>query len=261
MPMRARPIAKAALAVALCIAPVAAQEDPFYCAERQLGRYFYCERPKEPEGTKFDAPAAPISASEEMAGVRERLEELRAEAVLRPTEAAVRDYIVYQREQLDRASTFSDVWRRLLWTDPNLDYNLLRPVSGIAKQAWLDGRKEDRRATLAHLRDRYGLFYFYAASCSACTEFSPILRAFADTHGLTVKAVSVDGGPNPSFPDAVIDRGQMERLGLGGSPTPALVLFDTETRAVTPVAFGIVSHAELEDRIFVLTQKETGEDY
>ena len=267
--MRARQIASGGIAVMLIASSAAAQEsarapDPFYCGERDLGRYFYCDPAKHQRETTPEPVidiTPPISARDEVAAIRDELEELRAEAVLRPTQESVAAYIRFQREQLDRAGTFSDVWRRALWTDPSLDYNLQRPVSGISKRAWLDARKEDRQALMASLNDRYGLFYFFAASCSACTEFSPILRNFADTYGIAVKAVSIDGGPSAQFPNAVVDQGQMAKLGLGGSPTPALALFDTATNQVTPVAFGVVAQSELEERIFVLTQTNAGEDY
>lgn len=242
-----------------------ARPDTIYCGERKLGRYFYCDRSKpkrgEPPQVIEGVSSRSQTATEEVASIREELEELRAEAVLRPSTESVSAYIRFQREQLDRASVFSDHWRRALWMDPTLDYNLERPVSGVSKRAWLDSRKEGRTETLASLSERYGVFYFYAASCSACTEFSPILRSFADTHGITVKAVSVDGGPSPHFPNAVINRGEMAKLGLGGAPTPAVALFDTQTRQVTPVAFGVVAQSELEERIFVLTQTDPGEDY
>ncbi len=239
--------------------------DPFYCEERDLGRYFYCERERNkkapPEPTIIEVTPAPPSATEEIAAIREHLEELRAEAVLRPTQDNVRAYVSFQRQQLDRASTFSDAWRRLLWTEPSLDYTLQRPVSQLGKRQWLDERRADRNVVLASLGERYGMFYFFAASCTACTEFSPILKAFADHHDIPVKAVSVDGGPSPYFPDAVRDNGHMATLGLSGAPTPAVVLYDSEANKVIPIGFGIVSQSELEDRIFVLTQTITGEDY
>lgn len=269
MHMLVRLIVSAAL-FACAQMPVAAQEplaDTLYCAERNLGRHFYCDRAEsralsDPEMIEavYSGPPAP-TALEEVAAIRAQLEELRAEAVLRPTPENVVAYIRFQRQQLDRASVFSDVWRRALWTDPSLDYTLERPVSGVSKHVWLDSRKEDRGAALAALNERYGLFYFYAASCSACIEFSPILKAFADRYGIAVKAVSVDGGPNVHFPDAVPDAGRMARLGLAGAPTPTVVLFDTQTKSITPVASGLVAGSELEERIFVLTRIEPGEDF
>ncbi|MEL7539684.1 MAG: conjugal transfer protein TraF [Pseudomonadota bacterium] len=274
MRISARPIADGRLACLVLvfavwvIGPTAAQDrvdDPFYCGERELGRFFYCSRPEikpEPPGEPVIVTVEPRqSAVEEVAAITAELDELRAEAVLRPTPDNVRAYVSFQREQLDRASHFSDAWRRLLWTEPTLDYTLERPVSQLGKRQWLDDRRLARNMTLANLGDRYGLFYFFAASCSACTEFSPILKAFSDQHGIPVKAVSVDGGGSTYFPDAVVDQGQMARLGLSGAPTPAVVLFDSVSHEVIPVGFGIVSQSELASRIYVLTQTETGKDY
>ena len=273
MPINARPIVELAVMAMLSFliaTPVHAQTgrspDPLYCGERELGRYFYCDSQRQrqdeaPEPEVTVGVSSKPSAREEVAEIRETLEELRAEAVLRPTSDSVAAYISYQREQLDRASHFSDVWRRVLWQKPDLDYTLVRPVSQMGKRNWLDARADDREQVLATLHERYGLFYFYAASCTACTEFSPVLADFAQKHQLSVKAVSTDGGANPHFASAVPDQGQMARLGLAGSPTPAVVLFDTETKAVMPVSFGIVAQSELADRIFVLTQTRPGEDY
>ena len=267
MPISARPIALSLIALILPVMSHSQEHDPdpFYCGERELGRYFYCERerPQPKEETTQEVSPEPIqqSANQEIAAVREHLEELRAEAVLRPTPDAVRANIVYQREQLDRASTFSDAWRRLVWTEPALDYTLQRPVSQLGNRQWLDKRRQDRNRVLAKLGDRYGLFYLFAGSCPACIEFSPILMAFAEHHDIPVKAVSVDGGSSQYFPKAVVNSGQIETLGLTGAPTPAVVLFDSHTNQVIPVGFGIVSQSELEDRIFVLTQTQTGEDY
>jgi len=259
---------RAGLAMACAILPAAAQTgrpDNVYCSERKLGRYFYCERarPKDKRLPLVDDQnnKSRKSAREEVDAIRAELEELRAEAVLRPTTTSVTAYIRFQREQLDRASLFSDVWRRALWMDPSLDYNLERPVSGVSKRSWLDGRKKTQEQFLTALNERYGLFYVYAASCSACTEFSPILAAFAERYGIAVKAVSVDGGPNAYFPDAVPDGGKMAQLGLAGAPTPTVALFDVETKSVSPVAFGVVAQSELEERIFVITQTQPGEDY
>jgi conjugal transfer pilus assembly protein TraF len=235
--------------------------DDFYCAQRRLGQWFYCTTPKQDERAK-EAPAAPTQGPvERMAAITRQLDELKARAILEPTEANVIAYIRFQREQLDRASTFSDTWQRALWQNPDLDYTLQRPVSTVGKRAWLDNRRADRDAVMASLSQRYGLFYFFAQSCGACELFSPILRSVADAHGMVVMAVSMDGGPSRDFPNYVVDAGQRARMGVPGAETPALVLFDTATRRTIPVGFGILSADEIRDRIFALTNTKVGSDY
>ncbi|MDE0382685.1 MAG: conjugal transfer protein TraF [Defluviicoccus sp.] len=162
---------------------------------------------------------------------------------------------------LQRAAAFSDAFRRTVWATPELDYTLKRPVGALAKQVWSDGRRQARDAALARLGERYGLIYLGHAGCGGCRVFGPLLRAFATRHGLDVLAVSLTGEALEGWPEAVADRGRAARLGLGNAPVPALVLFDTRTKRVLPVGFGVMAEDEMAERLFALTALEPGHDY
>ena len=193
--------------------------------------------------------------------MRARLEEARAEAILDPSPEKVATYLELQRAALHRAAVFSDAFRRTVWATPALDYTLTRPVGALAKRLWSDERREARDAALAGLGERYGLIYLGHADCGGCRVFGPLLRAFALRHELDVLAVSMTGGPLEGWPEAVPDNGRAARLGLSGVTVPAVVLFDTETKQVLPVGFGVLAEDQLAERIFVLTQLEPGHDY
>lgn len=240
--------------------------DRFYCQQRQLGTWFYCSKPKErpkasPQAQQAPEAAPAESATDRMERITAELRELKAKAILEPTPANVTAYIRYQREQLDRASLFGDVWQRALWQTPDIDYTLQRPVSTLGKRAWTDQRSADRDRALVDVGRRYGLFYFFAQSCGSCRVFSPILKSVADGHGIAVRAISMDGGPDETFPRYSVDSGQRERMGLSSKVTPAVVLFDAQTKQVIPVSYGILAADELMDRIFLLTTKQPGQDY
>lgn len=241
------------------------EHQSFYCQERKLGWHFYCERPKPPAQKKLHPAATPITfpkpALKEVDSIRAELQELRAEAVLRPTVDNVKAYIAFQRKQLDRASVFSDVWRRVIWANPDLDYNLLRPVGQTSKRNWIDERKVNQEKFLSSLNEKYGLMYLYSSNCSACLQFSPILSDFATNFSIDVKAISTDGGSNPYFPEAVANQGQLSKLGFEKLHVPAVLLFDSHSKSIIPVSFGVVSQSELMERLYVLTQIDTGEDY
>ena len=230
-----------------------------------LGWHFYCDRGQEadneppPEITA--PPAASGSATARIAAMRERLEAARAEAILDPTPEKVAAYLALQRDALQRAAVFSDAFRRTVWATPELDYTLTRPVGALAKRLWSDGRRNEIADALARLGERYGLIYLGHPDCGGCRVFGPLLRAFAMHHGLDVLAVSMTGGPLEGWPEAVPDEGRAARLGLAGSPLPAVVLFDTKTKRVLPVGFGVLAEDQLAERIFVLTRLETGHDY
>ena len=114
---------------------------------------------------------------------------------------------------------------------------------------------------MARLGERYGLIYLGHAGCAGCKVFGPLLRAFAQRHNLDVLAVSLTGEALEGWPEAVADQGRAARLGLAGAPSPALVLFDTVTRRVVPVGFGVMAEDEMAERIFALTALEPGNDY
>jgi conjugal transfer pilus assembly protein TraF len=231
----------------------------FYCKERRLGTWFYCDRTK-PKRINA-APTEHTSSARQLASIARALDELKARAILEPSEANVTAYIRYQREQLDRASTFADQWQRVIWQNPDIDYTLQRPVSTLGKRAWVDNRREEEDAAMRQLSQRYGIFYFYAQSCGACDVFAPILKSLADQSGFNVVAVSMDGGPNKTFPSYVVDAGQWQHMGLTSKATPALVLFDTVTRRPVPIGTGIMAIDEIKDRIFTLTRTRVGSDF
>ena len=247
--------------------------DPQYT----LGWHFYCDRverekPPDPEAGKTPAPEndrtqpAETEKKEETAvgrigEMRKELEEARAAAILDPTPENVKDYLQRQKLMLEKASTFSDAFRRTVWTTPELDYTLERPVGALAKRLWSDDRRAERDRVLAKLGERYGLIYLSEAGCVGCRVFGPLLRAFSVRHGLDVLAVSLSGGPLEGWPEAVPDNGRAGRLGLGGAPLPAVVLFDIRTKKAMPVGFGVLAEDQLAERIFLTVSREVGGDY
>jgi conjugal transfer pilus assembly protein TraF len=239
---------------------VRAPRDAFYCEQRKLGSWFYCDPDKAREAaTSAAAPRVP--AAKQLAAISEQLEELKARAILQPTSENLASYMRFQREQLDRASTFADVWGRTVWQNPDLDYTLERPINSLGKQTWMADRKAAKATTMQELSQRYGVFYFYSSGCSACRVFAPIVRSISDQYGLEVLAVSMDGGGNDVFPRYAVNTGQYERMGLTGNQVPALVLFDTLTKKPIPIGYGLMAADEVMDRIFTLTQTQPGSDY
>ncbi len=236
------------------------QGDEFYCRERNLGQWFYCETPK-PDSATAAKMQPDIPAAIRLKAISEQLEELKARAILEPTTQNVQAYISFQREQLDRASDFADVWRRAIWQNPELDYTLERPINTLGKKTWSTNRTAQRDAALSAINQRYGVFYFYSSACAACEVFSPIIKGVSDRFGMTIMAVSIDGGPNAVFPNYLVDTGQFKAMGMAGRKVPALVLFDTVTKQPMPIGYGVMAADEVMDRIFTLTNIEPGSDF
>ncbi len=239
----------------------AANADLASCKFNKLGWHFYCERKKKKSKENHIDTLTNLDPLAELKTIKQELEEKKALAVLHPTQKNIKNYIILQRKQLERASLFSDQWRRVVWKNPELDYTLVRPVNNLGKQAWLDERNKDEESAIDDIRKRYGIFFIYRSDCLYCHRFSPILKNFTEKYGFTVQAISQDGGTLAEWPDSMVNNGQIEKLGLNKYPVPATILYDNKEHSLIPIGFGLLSSQELSERIFVLLKKKVGNDY
>jgi len=237
-----------------------------YCQEYGLGWNFYCQDAKEKERqlTTQDSRLTTNTQNdykEKLAEIKQTLEDKKAKAVIYPTQENITDYMRYQKTVMDRSGKFADVWRRALWTNPDLDYTQFRPTAKMAKEAWIDKRNEDVSKTIKTINERYGIFFIFRGDCPYCHKYSPILKAFQEKYQITIMPVSMDGGQLPDWQKFLVNKGQVEKMGLTTQAVPATILFDKETRKFIPVGFGVLSHSELEERIYAITKLEVGNDF
>lgn len=264
-----------------------------YCT-RQLGTWFYCDA-DQPSPQPPDAPGATPQSNDEadMAAAEKfkaDMEKARLIAVWHPTEDNIRRYYAFQQQTMSKSGMFADTVRRLVWSDPSLDYTLQRPISAAAKTEWVDTRNTDRDLFFRGAYDQIGLFYIYRGSCGPCRVSSPIVREFGQRFGVVVKPISTDGAPNAEFPNFVADHGQLKAWGIAEPVTPAYLIYqkpsldaqgnakpisitvsDGKTISLRPcqnpkgcltyLGAGVLSVDELADRLFVTLATEAGKDF
>lgn len=265
-----------------------------YCG-RRLGQWFYCVRPAPPPPAekKQDKSAASPQAAEiaELQAFQKELSEALQVATWKPTPENVEKYFLLQRVALNKGGEFADVWRRMIWSRPDLDYTLQRPVAELAKHNFTDERNYNRDLFLRSFSEEIGVFYVYRSTCGPCSVFNPIIRGFSDRYGLEVKAISTDGTPNPHFGTTLHDRGQLKAWGIDPRVTPALLLYqksslDPKTGrprrmairgssgaeltlrpcvkpkgCMTYVGAGVLTTDEIAERLFVSLSTEPGNDF
>jgi conjugal transfer pilus assembly protein TraF len=186
--------------------------------------------------------------------MQQRLETLKRVAVMNPTDDNLMAYMRFQRMVMDRSQVFADRWQRLVWREPSLDYaSEGRPTNTLAIAAF-DERQRDRdTAAVRQLAATHGLVFVFRSDCPFCHRFAPVLKRFAQAHGLTVLAVSLDGGTLPEYPDARPDNGIAARL--NARAVPALYLTQPSRREFRPVGFGLMSDTDLLERIAALARE------
>lgn len=235
-------------------------EPPGYWSDRWRGWHFYEDPAPESETPRAEPPKAMPSMESTVLRDFQRLqkavEDTRNIAIMRPTEANVRRYMELEAQVVERASYFADVAQRVAWTHPNLDPTLQgRPVNARALEVYEQQQSADRSRTVAQLGRDHVLMFFFRNDCPYCHAFAPTLEAFQARYGLQVLAVSVDGGPMPSFPNARRDNGIASTLHV--DQVPAVFLAQPYTGQITPIGFGVLSESELLERIATLTSPDS----
>ncbi len=231
-----------------------------YFDDRERGWFWYQDPPVPEEAVKTPPQATPQTAEDPQALLKQyqkRLDDAKALAVMNPTdEEKVKQYIEAQKEAYNRSALFADTWRRVVWTNPTLDYSLEHPTNSVGAAVDQQQSRQRQAEAVAALADSEGLFFFFGSNCGHCHTQAPILAQFSRRYGIKVMAISLDGGVLPEFPDAVADNGLAARLGV--AVTPALYMVNPHTQEITPVGYGVMTESELTQRIYTLTAAKRG---
>jgi conjugal transfer pilus assembly protein TraF len=236
--------------------PNPAETATVYWQQHREGWFWYRDPTPPTARPAPKAPATPARPRElaDFEAMQQRLETLKRVAVMNPTDDNLMAYMRFQRMVMDRSQVFADRWQRLVWREPSLDYaSEGRPTNTLAIAAF-DERQRDRdTAAVRQLAATHGLVFVFRSDCPFCHRFAPVLKRFAQSHGLTVLAVSLDGGSLPEYPDARPDNGIAARL--NARAVPALYLTQPSRRAFRPVGFGLMSDTDLLERIVALARE------
>jgi len=211
------------------------------------------EEPKKDNDKKDDSKTKPQTPSDIVKAYSKELENRLHKAWMNPTSDNIKAYMSMQKDMVDRSETFSQNWMKTIFTSPNLDETLKNPVNQKARHLQLDLQKKKMKETIKSLSKDYGLFFFFTRKCAYCHEFAPVVKAFSEKHDWQVLAISLDGGKSDVFKNTVPDNGLFEQWNV--QVLPALFAVNPTTGHVIPVAYGLTSIDEMENRIMKLVEK------
>ncbi|HEX4045771.1 MAG TPA: type-F conjugative transfer system pilin assembly protein TraF [Gammaproteobacteria bacterium] len=192
----------------------------------------------------------------QMNAVRATVERALNKAILFPTKENVKDYITLQNLLAQNAEKFEKNWKAVLLNHAELDYSLTHPTNNIAKQIEYNQETLKENAVIQELAKTSGLFFFYRSSCPYCVRFAPIVKDFAETYGISIVPITTDGVALPEFPDSLKDRGQAAKFQV--TMEPALFAVNPYTQKAFPVAYGLISAADLRKRLLAIATQYGG---
>ncbi len=165
-------------------------------------------------------------------------------------------YLKVHKEAFARSQRFTDEWALAMITNPSLDSTTENPASLVGNDIYSQTKRQEQDALLTSMQDRMGLFFFFTSTCQFCQKQSQLLKIFADTYGLTVKAITQDGRPLPEFPQAVVDNGM--GLELGVTRVPVIFLSIPDEQFLVPVSAGLRTLEELRLHVVEVLKKRRG---
>ena len=239
-----------------------------YINQHATGWHFYEDRVQveETEGTKEKPSVPPSYSSPRPMTPTEILNAMKAElthrlhrAIVTPNPENIRSYQALQKMMLDRAEQFGTEWMKVVMTHPELDYTVNHPTTQVGRHLYHDEHKKLITRKIETLSKTHGLFFFFKGDCAYCHQFAPIVKRFAETYGLTIMAISIDGSTLPEFPNAIQDNGAASRLNVTLYPT--LLAVQPKTGRILPISYGLSTHDQMEERIRLLLKENNMENH
>ncbi|WP_366759682.1 conjugal transfer protein TraF [uncultured Thiodictyon sp.] len=142
------------------------------------------------------------------------------------------------------------VAERVVQGNPDLDEITQRPTATFGANLANKTAGDARDAVLGRIARLAVVWFFFRSDCPYCEAQAPLLELMSQHYGFTVLPISLDGQPLPSgvFPNFRADGGQGRALGVRSTPTMFLVRPDPDGPKVAPVAQGLLSLAQLQER-------------
>lgn len=101
------------------------------------------------------------------------------------------------------------------------------------------------------------ILFFFSSTCVHCHRQAPVLKAWAESFGVVINAMTFDGQTLKEFPNSKSPTTQLITVAFQGRPIsyPAIFITNTNTLAIYPVTFGALSDTQLSARIEELIPK------
>ena len=155
----------------------------------------------------------------------------------------VKWYRELQAEITQQSSVFADSWMYVTATNPKLDANVDAPMSQVGTTITDKERDKFASTIIQSLSDTHGLYFVYMGTCPYCKQMASILKSFAESHGLDLIGMSVDGVilDEISNNETNIENNQTQAAKWGVEKFPATVIYDGKTKSTLPPIHGLLT--------------------
>lgn len=212
---------------------------------------------KRPSRPSYDTRFADPDKTWKLIG--KRVQQARAKAILNPTPQNIAQARRLQRMVVSQANLFSEKWMLDLLLNPEQDESLVNPSGSAARDVYNHQSTLEKEKAIALIRQKSGLFYFYKAGEPYSERMAQVLHDFALSYQLPLIPIAMTPNSSPVFPNSRVDSGEAASMGV--KHIPAVFALNPMSNNPMPVAYGLVSHSELKEHIFLAVQTFQLGDY
>ncbi|MRR35848.1 conjugal transfer protein TraF [bacterium] len=164
------------------------------------------------------------------------LMDFQKKAVMKLDEESTMEYLTMQDIARKRSLAYANVAAYVQQKNPALtlpEYSLATPGMAAATRM----RTGEMESRIRQAESDFALLYFHSPECGFCSAQDGILRFFQDRYGWQVRSFDVNRNPNLAA-----------RFNV--ATTPYLILIYRKSRDYIPVSAGVVTLAEMEEKLF-----------
>lgn len=244
------------LIVLICSVFVDVNAESFF-SHKYEGWHWYEAKKRELQEKANEVSNVKSSSSptEQIKEIREMQEKLLHKALVDPSEANIVEYLRIQKLILDSSYRFTQGYRRVMQTHPELNETTKYPITQIGSQIYQKQKKEKHKRILQQASKTHGLFYFYKTSCPHCEQFIPVIKMFAEKYRFEIIPVSIDGKKHELLPKT--QNNQVLAAKLNVAAVPAVYLVEPKTNSIIPASFGYTALDGLEEKVSFIYQEMT----
>jgi conjugal transfer pilus assembly protein TraF len=191
----------------------------------------------------------PETYKEQIYKINEELEEILAEAIIKPTIGNVKAYQILQKKLIDRAVKFADIWEITILQNPDIDDSIRNPISqkGINVKRAID--EQNREIFIKSILDNYGLVYFFDSRCIYSREFAKVITLLQLKYEVDVKSISVDGKDIIGLLSPIRGDNGLSKV-FNVKNIPSLYLVHPQNKEIILISSGYKTLDIVEDNIF-----------
>ena len=214
------------------------------------GRYWYNEpQTEESEDLQEQEVITKNNAQEQLSILQDKFKTSIALALLNPSKANVKQYMLLQQKIMNLSDEFSSIWQQVLLENAGLNGELDNPTAQFALDATKAMEYTAIEECLKKNKEEWLLIFVYDSTQKYSQLAGEMMESFQADTGWEIVPVTLDGKDLPGWPNSKLTKDQGATLGVEASP--AYILVNKSTEEIKGAGYGAIAASRLKQNIYM----------